>query len=237
MKFLIFNAVVAAALVYLFTADREELRATADRVYDGARAVQGSVETLAEKHDRAFASETFPVTTAAPDRTAVSEPEAPSAAPPAPPSPSPAAPDVVPSTSVEAPRDLAEPPTAANFFDTVVAEEKIATLEPAGTPQELAPLSEESVEALPVHPVPDQPARSGLPALGDLPPVSDPAVERRRAEVLEGIPGVAGAARPASAPAVVIPEGMELMSPDERLRALYDLAEEMELLAVTKIHQ
>jgi hypothetical protein len=236
MKFLIFNAVVAAALIYLFTADREELRATADRVYDGARAVQGSVETLAEKHDRAFANETFPGATAAPERAAVSEPEAPSAAPPAPPSPSPAAQDVVPLTTVEAPRDLAEP-TAGNFFETVVAEEKIATLEPAGAPQELAPLSEQSVAALPVHPVPDQPPLSGLPALGDLPPVSDPAVERRRAEVLEGVAGIAGATRPGSAPAVVIPEGVEMMSPDERLRALYDLAEEMELLAVTKIHQ
>jgi hypothetical protein len=229
MKFLIFNAVVAAALFYLFTADRDELRATADRVYDGARAIEERVEDFTEEHEQAFASEESSMTSSTPDHAAnhvepaqpaVTGSEAPNA-------PTPAL-DAAPSVTTEAPRDPDPSPSAEDFFATVVAEEGIATLEAAEAPKKPEPLAEMSVAELPVHPVPDQPALDGLP------PVSDPDVARRRAEVLEG---VAGTARPASSPAVVIPEGTELMSPDERLRALYDLAEEMELLAVTKIHR
>ncbi len=228
MKFLVFNAVVAAALFYLFTADRDELHATADRVYDGARAIEGTVESFAEEHEQLLLAREAPIEPIAPDRPetrveaprpALIETETQSAPPVT------SAPTMVRDAAPAS--DPAAPPPAA---DREVSETVAALREPApepavGAPKRLEPLPERTIEEMPVHAVP------GAPGLGDLPPVSDPDVARRRAEVLEGI------ATPAASPAVVIPEGEELMSPNERLRALYDLAEEMELLAVTKIHR
>lgn len=45
MKFLMFNVVVAVALVYLFTADRAEMRSAADRAFDTA----GEIKQMAQK--------------------------------------------------------------------------------------------------------------------------------------------------------------------------------------------
>ncbi len=71
-----------------------------------------------------------------------------------------------------------------------------------------------------------------LPAT-QLPPVDDPDVARRRAEVLDGI-GVPE--YPRNVPAkVVLAEGEKLMSPGDRRRELYALAEEMELLFLDQL--
>ncbi len=45
MKFLMFNVVVAVALIYLFTADRAEMRSVADRAFDTA----GEIKQMARK--------------------------------------------------------------------------------------------------------------------------------------------------------------------------------------------
>ncbi|MCH8037778.1 MAG: hypothetical protein IIC53_11755 [Proteobacteria bacterium] len=107
---------------------------------------------------------------------------------------------------------------------------------PAEAAIETAP-TETAAETVPPAPAPDAAAPSGAPSGGtaqaafvrDLPPVDDPAVAKRRAEVLDGIAAFD------SAPEVTLAEGETLMGPEERLRELYRLAEEMELLFVTKL--
>lgn len=107
---------------------------------------------------------------------------------------------------------------------------------PAEAAIETAP-TETAAETVPPAPAPDAAAPSGAPSGGtaqaalvrDLPPVDDPAVAKRRAEVLDGIAAFD------SAPGVTLAEGETLMGPEERLRELYRLAEEMELLFVTKL--
>ena len=69
----------------------------------------------------------------------------------------------------------------------------------------------------------------GRVAASALPAVTDPAVAKRRAEVLDGI---AVADR---APSMALAEGERLMSPEQRVRELHALAEEMELLFVNKM--
>ena len=159
MRFLIFNAAVVAALIYLLSADRSEFQAAADRLYDMADRVEDAARD------------------SAPAEAAIET--------------------AVPETAV--------PETAA--------------------------------ETVPPAPAPDAAAPSGAPSGGtvqaalvrDLPPVDDPAVAKRRAEVLDGIAAFD------SAPGVTLAEGETLMGPEERLRELYTLAEEMELLFVTKL--
>lgn len=107
---------------------------------------------------------------------------------------------------------------------------------PAEAAIETAP-TETAAETVPPAPAPDAAAPSGASSGGtvqaafvrDLPPVDDPAVAKRRAEVLDGIAAFD------SAPGVTLAEGETLMGPEERLRELYTLAEEMELLFVTKL--
>lgn len=111
---------------------------------------------------------------------------------------------------------------------------------------ETAP-TETAAETVPPAPAPDAAAPSGAPSGGtaqaalvrDLPPVDDPAVAKRRAEVLDGIAAFDSApvspAPEIAAPEVTLAEGETLMGPEERLRELYTLAEEMELLFVTKL--
>ena len=74
-----------------------------------------------------------------------------------------------------------------------------------------------------------QEARAAADPIGPLPQVDDPSVARRRAEVLDGAAPLDD--RRGEAPV----EGRPPMSPEERLRKLYSLAEEMELLYVSKM--
>ena len=53
MRFLVFNIVVAAALVYLFTADRADIHAAADKAYGVAETVRTKAEdVVASLRDR-----------------------------------------------------------------------------------------------------------------------------------------------------------------------------------------
>jgi len=59
MRFLVFNIVVAAALVYLFTADRADIHAAADKAYGVAETVRTKAEdVVASLRDRPIAVET-----------------------------------------------------------------------------------------------------------------------------------------------------------------------------------
>ena len=65
------------------------------------------------------------------------------------------------------------------------------------------------------------------------PPPVDPAVARRRAEVLGS--GDGQPALPASALAPALVEGATLMAPEERRRQLFSLAEDMEFMFVKRV--
>ncbi len=175
MRFLVFNAAVVAALIYLLSADRSEFRAAADRLYDNR---------LYDMADRVE----------------------------------------------DAARDGIE---------------RVGSAARDSAPAEAA--TETATETVPPAPAPDAAAPSGAPSDGtaqaalvrDLPPVDDPAVAKRRAEVLDGIAALDSTPLPPApeiaVPEVTLAEGETLMSPEERLRELYTLAEEMELLFVTKL--
>ncbi len=206
MRFLVFNAAVVAALVYLLSADRSEFHAAADRLYDTVGRVEdaarGGIERVGVAARDSAPSEAAPATEtalsqAAPreeeGRTRQSEPD------PKPERPRRQAPETAPETVPSAPAPGAAAPSGG-------------TLEAA--------------------------------LVRDLPPVDDPAVARRRSEVLDGIAALDSvpratraqvAAPQIAAPQVTLAEGETLMSPEERLRELYTLAEEMELLFVTKL--
>jgi len=135
------------------------------------------------------------------------------------------------------PPAVAEPPPASRPSPP-------APTVPAKGPTEIAAAAAPAPDPLPIREIPMRPVpkeapsgaspvrAGGLPAL---PPVEDPAVARRRDEVL----GRAGESRP---PAVVRTQirkadGTEFMSPSERRRELQRLAEEMELLYADKVHR
>lgn len=114
---------------------------------------------------------------------------------------------------------------------------------PRSSPADIVPDPFEVAEAPPARPAMDAEANnSALPGnenafSGDagqvtpdmLPVLRDPAVAKRRAEVLEGI------ASTDAAPALALADGERLMSPEQRVRELHALAEEMELLFVDKM--
>lgn len=168
MRFLIFNAAVVAALIYLLSADRSEFRAAADQLYDMVDRAEDAARDGIERVGSAA-------------------------------------------------RDSA--PAAA-------------TTETAATSE--AVISEAVTSE--ADPEPQRPRRLAAEAalVRDLLPVDDPAVAKRRAEVLDGIAAL-DSAPVVAVPEVALAEGETLMGPEERLRELYTLAEEMELLFVTKL--
>lgn len=178
MRFLIFNAAVVAALIYLLSADRSEFRAAADQIYDNR------LYDMVERVEDAARDGIERVGSAVRD-----------------------------SAPAEAPTE-----TAATS-EAVISE--AATSE--------------------ADPEPQRPRRLAAEAalVRDLPPVDDPAVAKRRAEVLDGIAALDSTPLPPApeiaVPEVALAEGETLMGPEERLRELYTLAEEMELLFVTKL--
>ena len=207
MRFLLFNLVVAGALFYLFTADRDDIRnvastahATVDQMeeltYTAVDTVNGLVE---EKAD--FKAPVF---------EPVLPPEHVAAARPA---------------EVETPPQ----PVVAETKDDGASEESGTADEEITKPVMVAAaeLPIQEVAVLPVHPVPDPAAALARAA------VIDPAVARRRAEVLGE--GAAAVETPAAGkPEIAIAEGESLMSPRQRRKELYNLAQEMELLFLRK---
>jgi len=195
MKYLLFNVAVAAALVFLFTADRGEVQKIAGRVHDAAGDMKAHANKALEtgqsllKRDLAEAGrKTDPVPAAAPVA-----PVAPMTKPEPQPAAKPAAPPVV--TRPEPPSaPLTEPPAPSRLAGNI-------------------PVPPQAAPAIPTM------AAAGL----------DPAVAKRRREVLDGIDTAAVAAAPA------LKEGTRLMTPTERRKELLSLAEEMELLYARSI--
>ena len=191
MRFLLFNVAVVAALAYLFSMEREDLHAAADRLHDGL----DSARSLAKEAS------------------------------------APKGPPLSDEAAWQNPDELTAPLPAAQLA--------MDTMKPA-EPQPLAPAPKEPVAQTaeaPVATASQDPPPSNADLLDQLPPVSDPAVAKRRAEVLEGLtaPPAAQAVAATEAPELVLAEGQALMSDEERLKQLYVLAEEMELLFVQKL--
>ncbi len=95
--------------------------------------------------------------------------------------------------------------------------------EAASTGRDAGPATVQAVEG------DRQEDRAAADPIGTLPQVEDPSVAQRRAEVLEGV-GPLG-----DGDGETQVGGGPPMSPEERLRKLYSLAEEMELLYVSKM--
>ncbi len=195
MKFLLFNAAVIAALVYLFGVDRSDLDAASDHLQTSADRLG---EVARDKVDAALDEL---------DKT-------------------PARPDSPVRTSTEAP---AAPAKAAEAPEAVSEDTDQRSLGPAVAPEVDAAAKPEAVaSAPPNHASPDTEGPEGS-AAEPLPAVRDPAVAKRRAEVLGGVASADGRA------SVALAEGEQLMSPEQRVRELHALAEEMELLFVDKM--
>ncbi len=204
MRFLLFNLVVAGALFYLFTADRDDIRGVASSAHATLDQMEELTYTAVDTVN-GFMEE----------KAGIQTPEfAPIAAPteiqPAP-------------LATPQPAGLENPPLplTAETGDDGASEENGPAYEKTTKPVMVAAtdLPAQEVPVLPVHAVPD-------------PPLADPAVARRRAEVL----GEAAAVEtPATGkPEIAIAEGETLMSPRQRRKELYNLAQEMELLFLRK---
>ena len=204
MRFLIFNAAVVVALVYLLSAERSEVHSAADRLYDTVQDLEASARARVGDLGRAQA-------------------------------------DDVPAAEPPAIEDRAQP-------TEVLTRQEEAQEDPRPTreadPQTKPEQPRGLAEAAPAPPEPANDAPQVPAASQDfaasLPPVSDPAVARRRSEVLEGIVdlgtvGETDGAAPPAKPEIALTEGETLMQPEQRVRELYALAEEMELLFVTKL--
>ena len=198
MKYLLFNVAVAAALVFLFTADRGDVQKIAGRIHDAAGDMKAYAnkalktgETLlgreARRDTEKTGRKTEPASVAAPLQSMTQPAKQTVTQPVAQPVPKPSAPPVV---------TRPEPPTK---------------------PQSEPPLPHRLARNLPEMP------ETGKAAPVDL----DPAVAKRRREVLNGID--------AADSAPVLNEGTRLMTPSERRKELLSLAEEMELLYARSI--
>lgn len=198
MKFLLFNVAVAAALVFLFTADRGEIQKIAGRVHDAAGEM------------KAYAAKTLNRGQAKPDRGRVPPPGRSLAAPA--------------ERSAE-PEQTTPPPKPPVTLRAVAPEPRPEPPLPPQLARNLPPMPEVDEEPPPAPPAaPSAASPAGL----------DPAVAKRRQEILEGL-DTADATPAVRAP--VLKEGARLMSPAERRRELLSLAEEMELLYARSISQ
>lgn len=245
MRFLLFNIAVIAALVYLFSMERGDFHRLADGIYDGLDKAQGMAEEAAgrapEKPNAAK-----PATKAegspkpAPVKTAVDGADA-EEKPETAPAPKALADDPMIAQDL-APVDAAGSEDWAKLLAELEAEQEIL----ADESQDAQTKAQETQIAKAQPDLEDLRPPPGVPDLTKgLLPVKDPAVARRRAEVLQGLdmplPPASPAASTPSAPAttttatVQLAEGEALMSNEERLKQLYVLAEEMELFFVQKL--
>ncbi len=132
------------------------------------------------------------------------------------------------SAAAEMPKDDAQVPRA-RVVDPAPGEPKDQPI-PATPTRAEAPSAEQDAAQAP-QTLDENPhgSRAAADPIGPLPRVDDPAVAQRRAEVLAG-----GAPLDDSRGETPVKPGLP-MSPEERLRKLYSLAEEMELLYVSKM--
>jgi hypothetical protein len=133
------------------------------------------------------------------------------------------------SVAAETPKDIAQVPRTG-AVDPAPGEPKD---QPVSTPAKTASAERDVVPAAAQAPqvLDDDPQEGSAVAdpVGPQPRADDPALAQRRAEVLDAAAPLDD--RRAEAPV----KGGPSMSPEERLRKLYSLAEEMELLYVSKM--
>ncbi len=192
MKFLLFNAAVIAALVYLFGVDRSDLNEASDHLQTSADRLE---EVARDKVDAALDGMG---TTLAPE-------------------------------DAPAPAGAEDPATLTKPVEAVLEDTDVQAMDPATAPA-VDPGSKPDAVAS-TSPNQETSNTGGIDRASPepLPTVQDPAVAKRRAEVLGGV------ATAVEAPPVALAEGEQLMSPEQRVRELHALAEEMELLFVDKM--
>lgn len=217
MKFIIFNLAVGAALIYLFAADGPELDRAAVRI-------QGATSEIKDRASHAF-DRVRPQKGHSPRVAKADEKKKP-----------------IPAPSIAATNDSRPAPSNKSLEASVAdqAGNQIATNQV--NPQSLGKSSTPDVDAMPASKAAEstfakmapqvapkirlapssKPARQKTRLAASLPPVSGPAVAKRRKEILRGIAP--------ERPRPVLKNGGRLMSADERRKRLYSLAEEMELL-------
>ena len=243
MRFLIFNGVVIAALFYLFNADQSDLRGAADTAHSmidkaGTAATQVVAKTrdfvTQDEPERIEKIEPQPVPeqpaetveAAPPPRPPEPKVETVEAAEAAPPPPPPAPEQVAPEQVVEAPKRLDPPHPIAAPASEPVAAKKPTQVAAAEVPEEMP---EQFVPARPTPTVDYKAAEARLPT-------ADPAVAKRRDEVLAGAtPTASQAATAAKAGEYAIAEGETLMTPRQRRKELDHLAEDMEFFFIDKL--
>ena len=237
MRFLFFNLAVIAALVYLFSADRSGPDIVADHREDALEAIHQELDSLARDvvDGRGSAGQAAPQSAAADMAQDISQ------APPA---------EGVDSTNDVADGrgsagQAAQQTVATDMVQDVAQEPPAEGVDPAPeTPKdrpvpvasngaETAAAGQDAASAeAQTRRAPDNDPRESsaiAKAIAALPQVDDPAVAKRRAEVLDGV------APPEKSRAVTAVKAGPTISPQERLRKLYSLAEEMELLYVSKM--
>ncbi len=213
MRFLIFNIASAAALAYLLWGQpgRIDTDGIATAIRDtGAAAVreigQAAPRPAEPKTDPAPAPRPLPEPAKPSPASAAEKPPIPPAIPPAPMAP------------------LKEA--------TEVAAASAPVLEPLPT-RDIPVRPVPKAAPLEVTVTPGAPRSVIRPPV--LPPVDDPAVAKRRDEVLGRTPDAGAVAT--GRQLIRKAEGVEFMSPRDRRRELQRLAEEMELLYADKVHR
>jgi hypothetical protein len=199
MRFLLFNLAVVAALFYLFSADRSSLDIGNDHREDPLKAIRQQLESLA----RDVADGRRSADQATPQSVAAEMPE----------------------PIAQEPRPRAIDPVSGEPKDQPLLTGS-SPAERASADQDVVPAGAQALQAFDNGPQ-DHGAVGG--PVGSLPQVDDPAVARRRAEVLDG------AAQSDDRGGDTTVEAGSAMGSEERLRKLYSLAEEMELLYVSKM--
>jgi hypothetical protein len=222
MKFLVFNLIVVGALGYLFTADRGDIRSVADTAHAAVERVESLAVDTVDKVNGFVGKETARPAPEPVDVAVLDEPAA------------------EPVEEATRPRQLtpraetAEPPVVVENEPSPKPDTAKPNTDATEKPVRRAPvaLANNDVPARWIPPRPVHAPPAGGSGTGTaLAPIDDPAVAKRRAEILSPETAPAQAAKPASTPEkIAIAEGEKLMSPSERRRELYALAQEMELL-------
>jgi hypothetical protein len=225
MRFLLFNIAVIVALFYLFSMERGDFHAAAERLQDGLDKARSTAEEAAGRMS-------FHTTMDG----GVDENLRQTSAPPEAPVEDPLVLEDQPAPDTIGSEDWALLFAELDAESRMTADEsRESQSEPQGPITEAQSSTQDPLKSAP----PDRGLAQGLL------PVEDPAVARRRAEVLEGLnlpmspDPTAFAAGPAAAtsaaPRLQLAEGDALMSKEERLKQLYVLAEEMELFFLQKL--
>lgn len=218
MKFIVFNLAVGGALIYLFAANGPELERAAVRIHGAASEIKSRTwesfddATSADKRSDEMAKRAKEGSSSlvSPAVAATST------------EPGGTGRDVTKTSDV----NRADPQTVTEPAKPAVAQAAPTPTEtPVPAPKDTA---SSAVPSAPKQPSKAPPAPPAKPAgkktslAASLPPVSEPAVAKRRKEILRGIEP--------EGPRLVLKKGENLMSADERRKRLFSLAEEMELL-------